>query len=146
MSPFLDLMITSFIQGCWKAAFHWKLKFTCNTEISTLKCLLLLKLLFIEKNYYATDIWRKIVVGMDFKWHANNWNYSKRLLCILPEFRTEIQPWGFWGFGFFFHFLKMIRRKKVVAGKVGKLISFSISLLTKAIWIKETNFFLPWAV
>lgn len=55
MSPFLNLMMTSFIQGFWKAAFHWKLKFNCNTEIVTLECLLLLKL-FIEKNYYAIDI------------------------------------------------------------------------------------------
>jgi len=48
--------MASFIQGFWKAAFHWKLKFNCNTEISTLLCLLLLELVFIEKNYYAINI------------------------------------------------------------------------------------------
>lgn len=48
--------MTSFIQRFWKAAFHWKLKFNCNIEISTLECLLLLELLFIEKNYYAIVI------------------------------------------------------------------------------------------
>lgn len=49
-------MMTSFIQGFCQAAFHWKLKFNCNTEISTSECLLLLESLFLEKNEYAIDI------------------------------------------------------------------------------------------
>jgi len=39
----------------------------------------------------------------------------------------------FWGLGVVLPFAKMIRRQKVVARKAGKLFSFSLSLLTKAI-------------
>lgn len=39
----------TFIQGFWKDAFHWKLKFSYNTEMCSSECLLLLEL-FIEKD------------------------------------------------------------------------------------------------
>lgn len=71
MSPSLNLMMTSFIQGFWKAAFHWK-QIQLQYRNRHFRVFVAIKVVVYRKELLCYRYLKRNNGHMDFTWHANN--------------------------------------------------------------------------